>query len=197
MRGSLHRHAGLGLMALVGSAGSLPAQDAPIRRGSVPIGGTAHYSHFKDVANESTASILELTPRVGYFVARGLVVSGNLRFQHWWADRQSSTGWGIGPGLTYYIHTGARRLYPFLSVRTMFTWDLGRADFEETHRTRATGRSWLASGGALLMVGHGVGITGELFYQRDRFSGSADEMPTNVNHAITYGLQWGIAAFIY
>jgi hypothetical protein len=190
----------LGLLAGA-VAQTLPAQSSPIHRHSIQIGGSARLTHTRDIGNDRSWTILELTPRIGYFIARGLAVSGNLRFERTFESAEHLTGWGIGPGLTYYFDVHSRHLYPFISARTLFTWDkISGAQPDGTNSWKSTNRVWLVSGGGLFMLGQHVGITGEIFYQHERFSTEAfifNGVSEQVNSSETYGLQWGVAAFIF
>lgn len=47
------------------------------------------------------------------------------------------------------------------------------------------------------MVVKHVGITGEAFYQRTRTTVQPDTPDEAANSAELYGLQWGLAAFIF
>jgi hypothetical protein len=92
--------------------------DSPVQRGSVQVGGTASLSHSRDIGNDFESTTLDVTPRVGYFVARGLAVGLNLQFRRAWFDDQATirdqtfTGHGFGPGLTYFLPTRHRRVFP-------------------------------------------------------------------------------------
>jgi hypothetical protein len=141
--------------------------------------------------------VFEVTPRVGVFVARGLAVNANLRFKHFSDGNQGTTEWGVGPGLTYYLDVKSSHFYPFLSGRTLFTWDhSGPGGLGGTTLT-GTNRVWLISGGGLLMLGQHVGLSGELFYQHERFTAQSGTAPRLANSSETYGVQWGVAAFIF
>ena len=184
------------------------AQQLPIQKGSIQVAGTASLTHERDIGNDVGWTSLELSPRVGYFVARGLAVNWNLHFRRtWFADEptitnQRSLEWGIGPGLTYYFSTRARHLFPFVSARTLFTRSsihatVTNAGREELTSGRSTNNVWLVSAGALYMVGTHVGVTSELFYQHEYFTARYGISPGSGNSSEMYGLQWGIAAFIF
>lgn len=188
------RLAGVLLGAGLLSVDSSEAQHRPIERGSLQLAGTAQLVHSHDIGNDQGATIFEVAPRVGFFVVPGLAVNANLRFARISGDGPATTGWGLGPGLTYYIGGLSSRIYPFVSGRTLFTWQRTPSpggDPDVKFRTT----SWLVSGGALFLVAEQVGITSELFYQRDRFTfefGSA-----STNSAELYGVQWGVAVFVH
>lgn len=187
--------------------GLVQSQQSPIQKGSIQVGGTASFTHERDIGNDFGWTSLELSPRIGYFIAPRLAVSGNLRFQRIWYDDQETIKdqraltWGIGPGLTYYVPTRFHRLYPFASARTLFLRSRLHSTLTSSgtpirSSARSTNNVWLVSGGALYMVGKHVGITTELFYEHEYFT-SQYGPATSGNSSEMYGLQWGIAAFIF
>jgi hypothetical protein len=192
---------------------TLGAQESPVQRGSIQLGGTAAFTKTRDIGNDFGWVTLELLPRVGYFVVKGLAVSANLRYRVIWNDDQATvrdqrfTDWGVGPGLTYFFTTKSPRLFPFVSGRTLFvrsfhTADLYSSPQAETptvadNETRTRTRNWQASAGIMYMAVKHVGITGELFYQRTRVTIGIDKPDESSNEAELYGLQWGIAAFVF
>lgn len=179
-------------------ATTLGAQDTPIQAGSLQIAGTAQLIHVRDIGNDVSATKFELAPRLAYFPLRGLAVNGTLRSQRITSETQRTTGWGVGPGLTYYVRIHSSAVYPFVSGRTLFTWDKSRTVTPElSYTASATSLSWLVSGGVLIMVGRAVGISGDLFYQHDRYTIRSDGTPAGTNRGESYGLQWGVAAFIF
>lgn len=190
-----------------------PRRESPIERGSIQIGGTASLTHTRDVGNDFETTNLDVMPRVGYFVARGLAVGLNLRHRRIWFDDlatvrdQTFTEWAVGPGLTYFVPTKLRRVYPFVSARSLFGRSVNKADIFESpesdqpsidgREARTRSRTGQAAVGVMYMVVKHVGITGEVFYQRTRTTvqpGKADETS---NSAELYGIQWGLVAFIF
>jgi hypothetical protein len=166
------------------------AQYSPVHRGSIQLGGTAQFGHFRDIGNDFNSTALEIAPRLGYFVARGLALSANLQFRHTASEIATGTDWGVGPGLTYYVPGVSPRVYPFVSGRTLFTWghfwDESGVTLDRHHST-----SWLVSTGALVLLAEHVGLTAELYYQHDRFT-----VEPATNSSDSYGLQWGFAIFV-
>lgn len=109
------------LISLLLAAPPLAGQYSPVHRGSIQLAGTAQFSHFRDIGNDAGDTFFEIAPRISYFVVPGLAINANLRYQHATSDAGSFSGWGIGPGLTYYLSGLSQRLYPFVSGRTLFT----------------------------------------------------------------------------
>jgi hypothetical protein len=204
-------------LLIAGILGAAPftvgGQASPVQRGSIQLGGTAAFTRTRDIGNDNGWVTLELQPRVGYFVVKGLAVSANLRYRVIWNDDQATvrdqrfTDWGVGPGLTYFFTTKSPRVFPFISGRTLFvrsfhTADLYSAPGDETpsvpdNETRTRTRNWQVSAGIMYMVVKHVGITGEVFYQRSKVTVGVDRPEESSNEAELYGLQWGIAAFVF
>ncbi|HVD59649.1 MAG TPA: hypothetical protein VNC11_02170 [Gemmatimonadaceae bacterium] len=178
--------------------------DSPIRQGSVQIGGTAAFTHYHNIDFDNEYTTLELMPRLGYFVRRGLAVNANLQFRKQWLDNVNLVNWGIGPGLSYYFTTSKRRLFPFVSGRTLFVRGNTHVDERTSdgvtlpaYHYKTFSNSWLISGGALFMISRQVGISSELFYQHENVGADGPssqhfDVPTEM-----YGVQWGLAVFIF
>ncbi len=199
---------------LCGSAGVASAQatESPVRRGSIHIGGNASLTRTRDIGNDHGWVTLDLTPRAGVFVAKGLAVSLNVQHHRVYYDDQATVrdqrfvGWGAGPGVTYYATTKYRRVFPFMSARTLFSRGRNEADIfahpqdpepaEENRLAKTRTGTWLVSGGVLYMLVKHVGITSELYYQRTRTTIVAPP-PEQSNSAEQFGIQWGVAAFIF
>ncbi len=199
-------NAGLLLTLLAATAVRTEAQKSPIQKGSIQIGGTADISHTEPAGGGSTLTIAEAFPRAGYFVARGLAVSLNGRFRKTWADdqpnarNQGSTEWGVGPGISYYVSTRSPRLYPFISARALYNKSSSHAELIPSGtkvESGVTTRVWLGSLGALFMLADHVGLTSEAFYQRNDNTARISPSTEASSKSNTYGLQWGITAFIY
>jgi len=166
------------------------AQYSPVHRGSIQLAGTAQFGHFRDIGNDFSDTFIEIAPRLGYFIARGVALSANLQFRHDAAETANSTQWGVGPGLTYYVSGLSRRVYPFVSGRTLFTWShVSNKSGVVLDRRHST--TWLVSTGALILLAEHAGLTAELYYQHDRFT-----VEPSTNSSEMYGLQWGFAIFV-
>lgn len=174
------------------------AQDSPVRRGSVQIAGTAHLYHTRDIGSDDGWTSLPINPRLGYFVVRGLALSGNVSFERGWNESSHSTSWGAGPGLTYFVGTGSAHWYPFVSGRTLFV-RRRTGIVAPGHATSdvISSRTWALSAGLLFMLARPVGPTGEVFYQRDQIRHTVDGHSGGSNRGESYGVQWGIAAFVF
>jgi hypothetical protein len=104
------------------------AQSSPIQRGSIQIGGSAAISHAKNESSggpPTTTTTIQLTPQVGYFVARGVEIAANLQYVHYSGD-QSGMQWGVGPSFTYYPFTRAPRASPCRGSHAVHLGELRR-----------------------------------------------------------------------
>lgn len=184
--------------------GARPSE-SPIQKGSIAIGGTADISRTEPEGSGSALTIIEAFPRFGYFVVKGLALSVNGRYRRASAEDQptvkdqTSTEMGIGPGISYYVATRLPRLFPFVSARMLYNRSSNHAEILPAGPdvdSRITTVVWLGSVGALFMLGKHVGLTSEAFYQRNNNTirnGTAE----STSDSNTYGVQWGISAFIF
>ena len=182
------------------------AQRSPIRKGSVQVAGTADISHTEPDGGGSGLTIIEAFPRVGYFVVKGLAISANVRLRRVTAEDiptardQKSTELGIGPGIHYYVATPVKRLFPFASGRMLYDRTKSHLTLlpsETSVNNRVTSRVWLVGAGVLYMLADHVGLTSEAFYQWNRNTVSNEPAADFSQNSKTYGLQWGIAGFIF
>ncbi len=186
------------MLVLGGAAVPLHAQGSPTQKGSLQLAGTAGWSHTKQTSTNATLNELQVSPRVGYFVVRGLALSGNLLFGRISTEGGALTQWGVGPELAYYPGIHSSTVYPFVSARTLFIWNRNHTSSQSSSPTlKSSNGQWSLSGGALFMVGQHVGITGELYYRHERISSENPGFPDNTSRLNTYGVQWGVAAFVF
>lgn len=181
------------------------AQQSPIQQGSIQIGGTADISRTDGGDDSPGLMLVEAFPKFGYFVVKGLAVTLNVRLRRAWAEDQptvkdqSSSDAGIGPGVSYYVTTRYPRLFPFVSARTLYNRNSSHAELIPSGpviETTVTSYVWLGSAGALYMLGEHVGLTSEAFYQRQN-NNVRNNTARAKSKSSSYGLQWGITAFIF
>ncbi len=169
------------------------AQNDPGEPGSWRVGGSANVTESHDIGNDTRAFIIDLSPRVGYFIAPGLALDANLRLRRVSSRAGLTYGWGFGPGATYYFARSSW-LMPFPSARSLFVSDHFRGSDRQFDRDLQT-TAWLVGGGAVLMLASHVGVSAEFFYQfsRAEIGGTGGDG----NEAERYGLQFGVAAFVF
>jgi hypothetical protein len=187
------------------SAPRAEAQTYAIDRGSWLLGGTARITGNRSTGDESASFLIDVNPRVGYFVVPHLAVHANLQFQRIGYDGGRSHQWGVGPGLTYYFGGRDSRVHPFVTGRTLRQWQRASNDVASLE-PRAKGWSWLGGAGAAWLVAKNVGITGELFYQWnestteyvriDPVTGGFGPVESRFESE-QYGLQVGVSVFAF
>ena len=195
------------------AAGSRAPRESPVGRGSIQVGGTASLTHARDLGTDFEWTTLDVMPRAGYFVARGLAVNLNLRHRRIWNEDRATvrdetfSEWAAGPGLTYFVTTRFPRVFPFVAGRTMFSRAVNTADIYSSPQSpdpaiddreaKTRSRILQVSAGLMYMIGSHVGITGESFYQRTRVTLAPDTPDESSNSAELFGVQWGFAIFIF
>ena len=181
-------------MSLAASTDQLTAQAHAVDRGSWLLSGTASVTRHRDVGNDFRTFRVDVSPRIGYFVVPHLAVIMNVRLRTASSDAGNSFAWGLGPGIGYYFGGPESRFRPFASARTLFMWDHRSVSDGQWDRDY-TSAAWLVSLGSVVMLASQVGVSAELFYQWDRVTvggtGGAG------NEAERFGLQLGIAAFVF
>jgi len=117
------------------------AQESPIDKGSMIVGGTIGFQMLSgdayDVDDESYTAI-SVMPEFGYFVSPGLVVGGELLYSsESQGDYIDNSTFGIGPMIGYYFNTNKESteikgaLYPY--IKGFFIYQsLSMGDFDIT-----------------------------------------------------------------
>jgi hypothetical protein len=182
------------LACILGIALPCTAQSYATDRGAVVIGGNARISKFRDIGNDASTFLVELNPRVGYFVAPGLLLSANLQYAHYSQDLGSSSQYGIGPGVTYYFRHRKTKLNPYLSARSLYVHQSYHPDGFTS--SSAHSFTWLVSAGGALFVARTVGLTGEAFYTHNRFSTNIAGT-TQSNSSEEFGTLFGVSVYLF
>jgi hypothetical protein len=170
------------------------AQSYATDRGVVQISGTARITKFRDIGNDASTFVIDLNPRVGYFVLPGLLVAGNLEYAHFSQDNGSSSVYGVGPSLTYYLRHRTTKLNPYFSARTLYLHQT--LDPDAGPSGSQNNFSWLGSVGVALFVARNVAIIGEAFYSHDHVTldlGSGEQS----NSSEEFGTQFGVAVHVF
>lgn len=188
------------LLALVGVflvPSLAQAQSYAVDKGSVLIGGDVNITG-SGLFGPDAARIwqVQFNPNAQYFVAPGLAVGGNLRLNYVSnSEYYRSSSYGVGPTVSYYFGQSERKLYPYMSagiglirLTTRSVASIGGDSME----TKSTTLGADMSGGLLFMLTRGVGLSGELFYNAQNFSGKIDGVDQN-----TFGFRIGISAFVF
>jgi hypothetical protein len=174
------------------------AQSFAVDRGVWQIGGSASFSSSGGDSGERTTA-LSLAPRLGFFVFPGLALGAMLPLHYVSESLGHSTGYGVGPELTYYFGRGSRRLYPYVGVSALLQWTTQKYSYPDDPTTRTStfrGQVYEANAGAAALLARNVAVTGEAFYEdrHDRYSstGSTSRVARD-----SYGVRFGVTVFVY
>jgi len=101
-----------GLLAMM-LAVPATAQETPIDKGSMVIGGTAFYwsrsgERYEDAAGNAE-TIISIVPSFGYFMSPGFMVGADLIYTGESQGPLSATYMGIGPMVRYYFNATKER----------------------------------------------------------------------------------------
>ena len=180
---------------LAGLPSRSAAQDSAVDAGVWLVGGTGRVYGHRDIGNDSRSFIIDLNPRVGYFLVPHLAVTANLQYLR----GRNDIGWtrtvGLGPGLSYYFGGPTSRVLPYLTGRTLFQW-VRAAPHDEPTAVFDRQSTWVLGGGLSWLVARNVGLTAEFFYQRsDVRAERLDWVGENSDEQ--YGMQFGATIFAY
>lgn len=98
---------------------SLTAQ-SPMEKGTFSLNGSLSYSSQSYDGADDSRNILMLNPQAGYFVKENLSLGVSLSYVNYSLGSASSTEWGIGPNLRYYLDSG-ETTKPFFSLGYAYT----------------------------------------------------------------------------
>ncbi len=173
------------------------ATESATDKGSILVSGTAHagfstqsgdlYEN-NDGDGQTTISFY---PSGMYFFMPNLAIGGTVGFENRsWGD-WSETTISIGPKVAYFFNLDSSPIHPYVagSFRYMScSWDTGTTDGTDD------GFAFSGSGGAMLMVGDHVGLTGEVVFTQTSITyEGADESISGT----TIGVRFGVIGFIF
>jgi len=179
-----------GLLLCAGAARAQQPAHA-LDRGSMQLSGAASFTSQADENDDERTTVISLNPRARWFLAPGLAVGADVLLGRQSRGEASSTTYGIGPAVTYYFGAGSGRasMHPYITGSV----DWSRIRFESgPGESEATSTSFSGGAGLIFFVSDAVGITSELFYRKLSVDNGTSERTGD-----TYGLQLGVAAFIF
>lgn len=97
---------------------SVTAQ-TPMEKGTISLNGSLSYSSQSYEGSDDNRNILMLNPQAGYFIAENFSLGLSLSYINYSLGSASSTEWGIGPNLRYYLP--AEKVKPFFSLGYGYT----------------------------------------------------------------------------
>ena len=178
-------------------AAPLAAQtpDGPTDRGSWVLGGTGSVS--RNEVDDRSATSISLSPSVLRFVANNLAIGGEIGLSYSDADGSSSQAWRIGPAARLYFGPSSAKVLKYVGAAVLFGGS--SADIDEPLATEADASLWSVEGvaGLTFMLSRQVGISGEFFFDRQELTTSSSLTADIETRTTSYGLRFGIAAFIF
>ena len=114
-----------GLLAVAATA-----QESPVDKGSMMIGGVVFIDNFSgDMYGNDAMTIIEILPSLGYFISPGLLIGADFTFTSMSQGGDSDTFYGIGPMVRYYF--GAKKdrseikgaMFPYLRAFMIYVDD--------------------------------------------------------------------------
>ncbi len=142
-----------------------------LAQGSMEIGGSVGFASYSgdyyENADGDAATQMSFAPMVGYFVMDNLSVGAEINYQSVSQGDYSSTDFGLGPAVEYYLGNQMGPGYLFAHVGFAFgssKWDDGTND-STTSSTTIT-----IAPGYLITLNDYVGVAAMLYYSMDSFS---------------------------
>jgi hypothetical protein len=164
--------------------------DYPIDAGSMIIGGSAGYhSMDSDTLEGDRNTEFIINSSILYFAYPGMGLGGKVLIRHESYGDNSSTFYGFGPSAAYFLGDRESKLYPFVSASFFFGFlkydnELVGYDIRQLY----------FSLGANYMLTTNIALVGEVYYMLDDYKSGASEDYIKGNE---FGIQFGIAAFVY
>ncbi len=163
------------MFVLVLVCSSVFAETSPIDRGRKILLGSFAFSSlggdlYKDLDDNRQTSLAG-SASGGYFVVPNLAIGAEISLIRDSYGEQSSTGWGIGPQILYFIGSAEPKsnfqgtIYPFLRAAFLYTRDTAKAEPDYSFTTNTTTVS--LGGGICVMVSDTLGIMLEADYEID------------------------------
>ncbi|UCD16625.1 MAG: outer membrane beta-barrel protein [Candidatus Zixiibacteriota bacterium] len=149
---------------LVAFVGSTLAQEYPIDKASMIIGGTAMFANMSgdlyEIGDESL-SLISITPSFGFFVAPGLLIGADFTYSSLSMGEVDMSAFGIGPVVGYYFNLNPTRteakgaVYPY--VKGFFQYASMSIEYED-ESVDATMTSFGGRGGFVFMLSNAVAL---------------------------------------
>lgn len=190
-------------------AGLVAAADSPVDKGSLYLNGSVFFTSRSGDLWESDGEsvttlgvgnanigmdglIIDITPTIGYFVAPGFFVGGQMAVNRYSLGESDLTVIAVGPTLGYYFNAASTRpevrgsAYPY--VRGFFTF----SNF--SNGNGVTVLQYGGKGGILYMLSRAVGADLAVQFRGDRWD---SDYTDNAETGTTLSVGLGFTAFIY
>lgn len=182
------------ILALAAPAAAQTA-GGPTDRGSWVLGGSASLSRTESDGRSATG--ISLAPSVLRFIANRLAVGGEVGLNYTDTDGGNSQSWRVGPAARLYFGESSAKVLKYLGAAVLFGGM--NTSLDEPLSTEADASLWSIEGvaGLTFMLSRQVGISGEFFVDRRESTTSTSISPDIESKVTSYGLRFGLAAFIF
>jgi len=185
------------LLILVFAIGAM-AQDSPIDKGSMVLGGSTYFTSMSGdlyKVGDDSRTYIGFQPEFGYFIAPSILIGLNVNFVSYSRGDVGNTTFGFGPMLGYYFNMDPARgeakgaIYPY--VKGYFNYSTYSVkDVDGSDKTTTIG----GMGGINFMLSNAVALDLGVQFQSDSYK------PDGADESTTGTIMWfgaGISAFIY
>ena len=183
------------LFILVLAAPAAAQTGGPTDRGSWVLGGSASLS--RNETDGRSATSISLAPSLLRFIANNVAVGGEIGLGYTDTDLGSTQSWRIGPAARLYFGESSAKVLKYVGAAILFGGT--SSDLDEPLTTEADASLWSVEGvaGMTFMLSRQVGISGEFFVDRRESTVSSSITADIESKTTSYGLRFGLAAFIF
>lgn len=185
---------GLCVVIVLAIPSSVAAQTSfAVDRGSLGISGMVDFGVadgelYEDMAGDPLVSF-SIMPSIFYFIAPNLAVGGDLMFEHSSRGDDSSSMYGIGPGILYAFGSGENSTYPYIGAGFTYAISKNNVDITGTQVRLGGGLFILPASQQHLGLRLEAGVT---------FDGLKPDLPgAETTNGTTYGISLGLVGFIF
>ena len=164
-----------------------------VGRGSLGISGMVDLGVldgelYEDMAGDPLVS-LSIMPSIFYFIAPNLAVGGDFMFEHTSQGDDSTSMYGIGPGILYAFGNGESSTYPYIGA------SFAHVTYENSISGEVNGRQIRLGGGLFILpsLQQHLGLRLEAGVTFDGLSPEHEKS----TYGTTYGISLGLVGFIF
>lgn len=167
------------------------AQSEALDQGAFRVAGTASLSSRGGDDYSDRATTVEISPDVMYFVRSGVALGAAGRYVHSSHGGRSSSGWTIGPRVSFYANGSDASLHPYVTASVGLGGSSSEATVAGMTTTYKMDFTHFDGGvGLLALVTPSVGAHGQIFYSYDSYGGNSD------GNSNEFGLSLGFDIFL-
>jgi hypothetical protein len=183
------------LVLVLATPAAAQTAGGPTDRGSWVLGGTASLSRSENDGRSATG--ISLAPSVLRFIANRIAVGGEFGLSYTDTDAGSSRSWRVGPAARFYFGESSAKVLKYVGAAVLFGGS--NTSLDEPLSSEADASQWSVEGvaGLTFMLSRQVGISGEFFGQRSESTISSSIGSDAESKLTSYGVRFGLAAFIF